>query len=264
MHEICHSSKGVKWQKLKSIEKLLLNIFWIWFFCQTLSCCKNALAAVFDPSCLVQTAPCNQNGCQDNGISHCISSFASKHEWTNCISIYCKVSILVVHHIDFHSFEPLSRQKSALQEDSYMKSLASFSYIPSLSCRLFYLYHNKTHSITPGKWQTACFCPGFPCFRSHSSPSFFSAEDLNKDFGLPCGPRKWGHLVCEGRFLEPLRMRVCPKISGIPLQSCSFRMGLCSDGIVNHQSYSREGSGVLGFLEHKGIVNGNTWILLTP
>ena len=56
-----------------------------------------------------------------------ILSFARKHEWTNCSSRYCKVSLLVVHHIAFHCLEPLSRKKSASQEDSYMKSLAGFS-----------------------------------------------------------------------------------------------------------------------------------------
>ena len=55
-------------------------------------------------------------------------SFARKREWTNCISRHCKVSLLVVHHIAFHGLEPLSRKKSASQEDSYMKSLAGFSY----------------------------------------------------------------------------------------------------------------------------------------
>ena len=50
------------------------------------------------------------------------ASFACKHEWTNCISRYCKVPLLVVHHIAF-VLEPLSRQ-SASQED-YMKSLAA-------------------------------------------------------------------------------------------------------------------------------------------
>ena len=57
-----------------------------------------------------------------------IPSFARKHQWTNCISRYCKVSLLVVHHIAFHGLEPLSRKKSASQEDSYMKSLAGFSH----------------------------------------------------------------------------------------------------------------------------------------
>ena len=58
-----------------------------------------------------------------------IPSFARKHEWTNCISRYCKVSLLVVRHIAFHGLEPLSRKKSTSQEDSYMKSLAGFSHV---------------------------------------------------------------------------------------------------------------------------------------
>ena len=63
------------------------------------------------------------------GNKRTIPSFARKHEWTNCISRHCKVSLLVVHHIAFHGLEPLSGKKSASQEDSYMKSLAGFSYI---------------------------------------------------------------------------------------------------------------------------------------
>ena len=61
------------------------------------------------------------------GKKRTIPSFARKHEWTNCISRHCKVSLLVVHHIAFPGLEPLSRKKSASQEDSYMKSLAGFS-----------------------------------------------------------------------------------------------------------------------------------------
>ena len=67
-------------------------------------------------------------GTGENVEKGTILSFACKHEWTNCISRYCKVSLLVVHHIAFHCLEPLSRKKSASQEDSYMKSLAGFSY----------------------------------------------------------------------------------------------------------------------------------------
>ena len=63
------------------------------------------------------------------GKKETIPSFARKHEWTNCTSRYCKVSLLVVRHIAFHGLEPLSRKKSTSQEDSYMKSLAGFSYI---------------------------------------------------------------------------------------------------------------------------------------
>ena len=40
------------------------------------------------------------------------TSFARKHQWTNCISRYCKVSLLVVHHIAFHGLEPLSRKRA--------------------------------------------------------------------------------------------------------------------------------------------------------
>ena len=61
------------------------------------------------------------------GKKRTIPSFARKREWTNCISRHCKVSLLVVHHIAFRGLEPLSRKKSASQEDSYMKSLAGFS-----------------------------------------------------------------------------------------------------------------------------------------
>ena len=39
--------------------------------------------------------------------------------------IKCKVSLLVVHHIAFHGLEPLPRQKSASQEDSYNNTFAS-------------------------------------------------------------------------------------------------------------------------------------------
>ena len=38
---------------------------------------------------------------------------------------------MVVHHIAFHGLEPLARKKSASKEDSYMKSIAGFSYTNS-------------------------------------------------------------------------------------------------------------------------------------
>ena len=55
------------------------------------------------------------------------SKLCTQHEWTDCISRYCKVSLLVVHHIAFHGLEPLSRQKSTSQEDSYNNTFAGFS-----------------------------------------------------------------------------------------------------------------------------------------
>ena len=64
---------------------------------------------------------------QECGKKGTILSSACKHEWTNCISRYCKVSLLVVHHIAFHGLEPLSIQKSASQEDSYTNTFAGFS-----------------------------------------------------------------------------------------------------------------------------------------
>ena len=49
-------------------------------------------------------------------------------KWTNnCISRYCKVSVLVVHHIPFHGLDPLSRRKSTSQEDSCNNTLTGFS-----------------------------------------------------------------------------------------------------------------------------------------
>ena len=65
-------------------------------------------------------------GCGKKGT---IPSFACQHEWTNCISRSCKVSLLVVHHIAFHGLEPLSRQQSASQEGSYNNTLAGFSFL---------------------------------------------------------------------------------------------------------------------------------------
>ena len=50
-----------------------------------------------------------------------------KHKWTNCISRYCKVSLLVVHHIAFHSLEPLSRQESASHKDCFINTFDGFS-----------------------------------------------------------------------------------------------------------------------------------------
>ena len=40
---------------------------------------------------------------------------------------YCKASLLVVYRIAFHGSEPLSKQKSASQEDAYNNTLAGFS-----------------------------------------------------------------------------------------------------------------------------------------
>ena len=51
-----------------------------------------------------------------------------KHKWPNCISRYCKVSLLVVHHIAFHSLEAPSRQKSLWHKDSFIDAFAGFSY----------------------------------------------------------------------------------------------------------------------------------------
>ena len=75
-----------------------------------------------------------------------IPSIACKHEWTNCISRYCKVSLLVVHHIAFHGLEPLSRQKSASQEDSYNNNLAGFSTV------------EESHSISFNSWVLLWSC----------------------------------------------------------------------------------------------------------
>ena len=60
----------------------------------------------------------NVNGCQDNEISLCIPRFARKHQWTNCISRYWKVSLLLVPYIAFHGLEPLSRQKNPDMKNS--------------------------------------------------------------------------------------------------------------------------------------------------
>ena len=52
-----------------------------------------------------------------------------KHKWTSCISKYCKISLLVVHHINiaFHTLEPLSRQKSASHKDSCINTFCGSS-----------------------------------------------------------------------------------------------------------------------------------------
>ena len=47
--------------------------------------------------------------------------------YCNCVSRYCKVSLLVIHHIAFHRLEPLSRQKSASCKDSFINTFAGFS-----------------------------------------------------------------------------------------------------------------------------------------
>ena len=62
------------------------------------------------------------------------SKLCHKHEWVNCISGSCKVSLLVVHHIAFHGLEPLSRQKSASQKDFFV--CRSCSFVVRISCNV--------------------------------------------------------------------------------------------------------------------------------
>ena len=76
-----------------------------------------------------------------------ILSFECKHEWTNCISRYCKVSLLVVHHLAFYGLEPLSRQKSASQEDSYINTFAGFSYVQRCICCVHLHCYSEKDSI---------------------------------------------------------------------------------------------------------------------
>ena len=90
--------------------------------------------------------------------------FARKHKWTNCISRYCKVSLLVVHHIAFHSLEPLSRQKSTSHKDSFINTFADFSsehfetskhHLVLWGCGTVALAHTAKVPCLPGSQQ--CF-----------------------------------------------------------------------------------------------------------
>ena len=66
-------------------------------------------------------------GLRVHSIQFCKVNLRRKHKWTDCVSRFCKVSFLVVHHIDFHSLEPLSRQRSASHKDSFINTFAGFS-----------------------------------------------------------------------------------------------------------------------------------------
>jgi len=65
---------------------------------------------------------------------------ANIDELYKCVSRYCKVSLLVLHHviyIAFHSLEPLSRQQSTSHTDSFTNTFADCSHPASLSSAAF-------------------------------------------------------------------------------------------------------------------------------
>ena len=72
-----------------------------------------------------------------------LPSFACKHEWTNCISTYCKVSLLVVHHIAFHGLEPLFKTKERLTTRLLQQHFSRFG-----SRVLVFGWWIKSHSWT--------------------------------------------------------------------------------------------------------------------
>ena len=126
------------------------------------------------------------------------------HEWTNCISRYCKVSLSVVHHIAFHGLEPLSRQKSASQEDSYMKSLAGFSYYRysssiALTCLLYPIssYPSRSCFLLSYSHTGGAGTPGL----SHLTLSCFIFTPLIQALSLTVSCAIFFHLIISSKLI---------------------------------------------------------------
>ena len=108
-------------------------------------------------------------GLRVHSIQFCKVKLRHKHKWTDCVSRFCKVSFLVVHHIDFHSLEPLSRQKSASHKDSFINTFAGFIFTSPPT-------HQRTHTHPCTQNSHTTHWPPSRTYTPHS----FSPPDLTE------------------------------------------------------------------------------------
>ena len=112
-------------------------------------------------------------------------------------------SNLIVHHIAFHGLERLSRQKSASQEDSYIKTLAGFlDCFPHTST---WLACAQTQAVTSTKWHTEHKSEPLRCLTPTCSkccislgvskhPSFFRIKFNDANMARESRPLIWTSL----------------------------------------------------------------------